>query len=395
MTNGESNGQMVTVPRAGEVARQEFGGSTLEVRGETSASAMAAQAKAAVESAYIMAMRRPRDIDQVRVRLLKACSRPVFADAARYERPVGKEKNEETGQWEDKIAEGLSIRFAEEAARNMGNLDVDSITLYDDARRKIVKFYAIDLETNTKWAKTITIEKIKEQRNLRKGQQAVGERINSYGDRVFIVEATPDDVTKKEGAEGSKAWRDQILRHVPADIKEECLQKIRQTVTDQAAKDPEGEKKKILDAFAGIGVEPVQLKEYVGHDLATLSPSEIVTLRGVFTAIRDGQVTWTTVLDQRRETTTDNGNGKKETASTPTTATPPVAQPAAQTTATVTPPSEKPAEPPKGQQGLAAVAAASRAGRQRQMTVQVEQPDGTTTTVTPPAEREPGGDDDK
>lgn len=74
-------------------------------------------------------------------------------------------------------------------------------------------------------------------------------------------------------------------------------------------------------------------------------------------------------------------------------ATPPAAQSPAQTTATAT--SEKPADPPKGQQGLSAVAAASRAGRQRQMTVQVEQPDGTTTTVTPPAEREPGGDDDK
>lgn len=380
MNGNESNGQLVTVPQPGQVSRTEFGGTQMENRAETSATAMAAQAKAAVEASFIMAMRRPRDIDQVRSRLLKACSRPMFADAARYERPVGKEKNEETGQWEDKIAEGLSIRFAEEAFRNMGNLDVDSITLYDDPRRKIVKFYAIDLENNSKWAKTVTIEKIKEQRNLRKGQSALGERINSYGDRVFIVEATPDDVTKKEGAEGSKAWRDQILRHVPADIKEECLQRIRKTVTDQAAADPEGEKKKILDAFTGIGVEPIHLKEYVGHDLGTLSPAEIVTLRGVFTAIRDGQVTWATIIEQKRETS--EGNGKKEPtppASAPTSMPPPAG-------------AQQPAvESPKGQQqgltGLAAQAKEKREGKEpKRMTVQVEGEDGKTTTVAIPGD---------
>lgn len=357
-TNG--NGQMVQVPKAGEIVRQEFHGTQMEVRAETSATAMAAAAKAAIEAAFIMAKRFPRDLDQVRVKLLKACARPKFAEAALYHRKVGKEKNEDTGQWKDKIAEDLSIRFAEEAARNMGNLDIDSITLYDDARKKIVKFYAVDLETNTHWAKTVTIEKISERRDLKKGQSALGQRINSYGDVVFILEATPDEVTKYEGAWASKSWRDQILRHVPADIKEECRERIRKTVLDKATADPEGEKKKILDAFAGIGVEPTHLKAYLGHELETTSPAELVTLRAIFTAIRDGQTTWAAVMD-------DDGEGPPKGKETP-----PAEQPKPPQTqaGAAAPPA---AETPQPRTTLTDVAAQSKAKREsKKITVVVE-----------------------
>ena len=70
---------------------------------ETTAGALAAQAKAAVEARYIMAMQRPRDWDQVRLSLLKECDRTNFAEVAIYRKPVGQG------------IEGPSIRFAEAA----------------------------------------------------------------------------------------------------------------------------------------------------------------------------------------------------------------------------------------------------------------------------------------
>ncbi len=114
-----SDPQMVKVPTAEITRREGFGEVESKLGGETAATSVAAAAKASIEAAYIMAMRRPRDIDQVRVRLLKACLRPGFAEAARYRRPVGREQNPDTGEWGQKIAEGLSIRFAEEAFRNL------------------------------------------------------------------------------------------------------------------------------------------------------------------------------------------------------------------------------------------------------------------------------------
>jgi pyruvate/2-oxoglutarate dehydrogenase complex dihydrolipoamide acyltransferase (E2) component len=283
------------------IERQEFGGVETRDVVETSSVAVAAQARAAIEASFVMAMRYPRSWDQVRAKLLGACERPLFADAAIFAKPVGKQQNENTGEWEDKIIEGLSIRFAEEAARNMRNLDIDSFGLYDDSRKKIVKFVVTDLESNVKWSKTVTVMKTTERRKLKKNQQPLGSRLNSYGELVYIVEATADDVAKQEGAEASKAWRDGILKNIPADIKEEAMAKCYATLENRMAVDPDGERKKLLDSYLAIGVDPLSLRDYVGHDLKTLSPAELIKLRKLFVAIRDGEVTWGDVLEGKIE----------------------------------------------------------------------------------------------
>ena len=332
--------QTVTVPNAGETSREEFTGKQLQRTGETASTALAAQAKASVEAGYLMAMRNPRDVDQVRAVLLKACERPAFARNARYSKPVGSEKNENTGEWEKKFAEGLSIRFAEEALRTMGNLLCEASAIYEDNRKKIVRFTTTDMETNAKWSKDITIEKTTERRQLKRGQQALGQRINSYGDVVYLVEATPDDVAKKEGAEASKALRDQVLKLVPADIKEEALSLIKRTIADATAKDPDAEKKRVMDAFSGIGIQPARLKEYLGHDLDTISPAELDDLRGIYSAINDSETTWAAVMAEKD----DVDAAKAADAQKPATGDP------------------KPAA--KGQQNLTDVAAASKAKRE-------------------------------
>lgn len=292
---------VVPAPAVGQVLRVDFGGTSVEAKGETAATASAAAAKAAIEASYIMAMRRPRVFDNVRALLLKACEHPQFAYLARFRKPVGHEQNEVTGEWEEKVAEGLSIRFAEEAARVMGNLNMDSVTVYDDAKKKMVRFVTIDLENNTTWAKTITIERTTERTKLKEGQQPLGTRLNGKGKPVFIVEATPAEVAKAEGAEGSKAWRDQILKSLPAHIKGECLQRINEVLEDDAAEDPDKKKKQVFDAFAVIGVMPVHLLEYVGHPLDMLTAAEVANLRTLYTSIEQGETTWAEISEHRRD----------------------------------------------------------------------------------------------
>lgn len=345
--NANGSAELVRVPQAGEVAQQGFSSGQLEVRGETATSTLAAQARAAVEARFVMALRRPRDIDQVRVKLLAACSRRGFAEAAWYSKPVGKQYNEETGKWEDKYAEGLSIRFAEEAARVMGNLMPETYAIYDDPRKRIVRIATTDLESNLIYVKDITVEKSVERRSLRKGQQALGERYNSYGEKVYIVVASDDDMNKKESAIISKVMRDQINRMVPSDIKEECQRKIFETMENAASQDPAAEKKKVMDAFAAVGIEPKHLKEYLGHDLDTLSPPEIVKLRGIYSAIKEGETTWSSIMEQKNE---GDGGGKPVDGDKPKE--PPKAE-------------EKPAEPQaKSKTSLADAAAKSKAKRE-------------------------------
>ena len=135
---------------AGVPALPEMGGQPHALAGvhETAISASAAQARASVEARFVMALHRPRDIDNVRVRLLKECKRPGFAEVARYSRPIGNTK-----------IEGPSIRFAEAAIRHMGNIDAQAHTIYDSAENRILRVEVTDLETNATYSKEITVRK--------------------------------------------------------------------------------------------------------------------------------------------------------------------------------------------------------------------------------------------
>lgn len=255
---------------------------------ETSAAAAAAREKAVVEARYIVAMKRPRDIDEVRVRLLKECQRPGFAEVAKYEKPVGREK-----------IVGLSVRFAETAIRLMQNIQVNVAVVFDDATRRIVRVEVTDLETNTPYGQDIPIEKTVERSKAGEDREVLGTRKNTQGRTVFIVAATEDEFMNKQNAAISKVLRNHGLRLIPGDILEECSRAIDKTYSDKAAQDPEGEKKKIVDAFASIGVRPAQLGEYLEHPLDAVVPAELTMLRRIYQSIRDGETTWVAVMEEK------------------------------------------------------------------------------------------------
>jgi hypothetical protein len=288
-------------PERGQVVRTGFGTAEVERAPETASAALAMQARAAVEARFVMALQRPRDMERVRVNILAACIRPFFAELAVYSKPVGKKKNDETGEWEQQYAEGLSIRFAEEAIRNLGNAMTESTTLYDDGQKRILRVSATDFENNVIHFKDITADKTVERRQLKPGQRPLGQRFNSYGDLVHIVEATEDEFATKIGALGSKALRDKILMLIPSDIQEEAKAICWRTNADKDAKDPEAARRAIIDSFAKVGVAPDQLAELIGHEMSTILPAELQKLRAIYSAINDGEATWGDVIGQKRD----------------------------------------------------------------------------------------------
>jgi hypothetical protein len=309
--NGKSEVRTIAVPKSGEVARQEFGASQLSRSGETASSAVAAQARAMIEARYIMAMQRPRDLDMARVKLLAACSRSRFAEVARYIKPIG-----------DGI-EGPSIRLAEEAARCLTNIAMDVVTIYDDAQRRIIRATATDLESNIPWSKDVTIEKTVERSYVKDGQTVVSQRINSKGKAVYVVLATDDEILNKENALASKAMRGNLLRLVPGDLLEEAMDTVYRTLNADAEKDPGAERKRVIDAFASLNIMPTHLKEYLGHDLDVTTPAELIALRSIYTAMKDGEATWADIIETRqREKSKDKpapqaGEGEGTPAVTP------------------------------------------------------------------------------
>ncbi len=271
---------------------QSFGEqtSTFAVQ-ETASSAIAAQSKAMVESRYIMAMRNPRNMDAVRQELLKECRRPSFANnkSAYYIKPIGKG------------VEGLGIRFVEVALRCMKNVLVETTMIFEDSLKEVHRVSVTDLEANITYPLDVRVSKTVERSKPNSDGSYLSVRKNSYGKDSYTVEGTDDDILNKRGALISKAIRTIGLRIIPGDLCDEAEDIIKHIRLDEAAKDPDAERRKIVDAFADIGVTATDLTGYLGHDLGKCSPAQIVTLRGIYGAIRDGEATWQTVIQNQAE----------------------------------------------------------------------------------------------
>lgn len=262
---------------------------------------LAAQAKAQIEARYVMSERHPRDLDVVREKLLKECRRPGFAAVARYLKPIGRG------------VEGPSIRFAETAIRLMGNISVDQMTVYDDRDKRIVRVIVVDCETNTPYSSDVTVDKTVERRNVKDTDEVLRTRTNSRGQMVHIISATEDDLLNKQNAMVSKAIRTNGLRLLPGDIVEECMVQVLATQANADAVDPELGKRKIYDSFSSVGVTVAQLKEYLGHESDALTQKELIDLRGLFAAIREGTTTWREVMEAKNKDTADPPPAKSST----------------------------------------------------------------------------------
>lgn len=313
--NNQSNGQALA-PRQNEMVRRDFGGVSV-TRQSGAIEAMAAKERAMIEARWTMALHRPRNIDNVRQDIIKECRRPGFAEVAIYERPVGRKKNEKTGEWEEATIEGLSIRFAEVAARCMTNLSVETQTVHDADEERRVRVTVTDLESNGTWSRDLTVRKTVERKFLKKGQRPLAERVNSYGDRVFIVEATDDEVGVKEAAAISKAARTLILRLVPGHLQDEAMAICKKVAADRDAKDPDAARNRVLDAFAGLSIKPSDLEQLLGHSTEQLTPAEIERLRKLYAAISSDEMTWQEALDGASSTRKEQpkGEAKSETKS--------------------------------------------------------------------------------
>lgn len=278
--------------------QQDFNGTSKQLAVvETASTAIAAQAKAMVESRYVMAMRNPRNWDQVRLDLVKECRRPSFANnkSAYYVKPIGQG------------VEGLGIRFVEVALRCMKNVLVETTMIFEDEGKEVHRVSVTDLEANITYPLDVRVSKTVERSKPMDDGSFISMRKNSYGKPVYTVPANDDDLLNKRGALISKAIRTIGLRIIPGDLCDEAEDIIKAIRLDEAAKDPDAERKKIIDAFSGIGVSATDLAEYLGHGIEKCSPVQIVNLRGIYGAIKDGEATWKTVMENKDA---QGGSGK-------------------------------------------------------------------------------------
>lgn len=282
-------------PGAGAMVKHGFGDTTMAVSAQLASEATIAQVQAQVQARCVMAMRNPRDWDVVRQQLLAECARPGFAEAAVYTLSWAKNSDGEP-------VTGLSIRFAEAAMRALGNIYPETRVVYDDGTKRIVAVTVTELERNVTLQKEVVIEKTVERRHLRQGQVALSQRVNSTGETTYTVLADEGSLAAKQASAESKALRTLLLRILPGDLADEARAKIDDVMRTRAAKDPSATRKALIDSFFALGVSADEVKRYVGHPLEQLTPAELVELRQVHAALRDGEAKWSELLEGKLET---------------------------------------------------------------------------------------------
>jgi hypothetical protein len=288
MSEHNSNGHAMAIarPSGNGIARQGFGGQEMERR-DSQAIAMAERAKAEIQAHFIVAMQRPRDLDDVRIRLLKHCSRKLFAERAEYAKPVGGQK-----------IVGPSIRFVETAIQEYGNAIAETTVVYEDDDKRVLRITVNDFERNVGYHDEAVIEKTVE-RSSPTGE-VLGQRTNSQGKVTYRVRATEDDLANKQAAAVSKKIRNLGLRILPADLVDEAMEACRETRKAKIAQDPDAARKSIADAFAALGVSPEQIADYIGGPIAQAGPADLDELRVIYVTLKDGEARWADVMEAKR-----------------------------------------------------------------------------------------------
>lgn len=281
----EERGAFVGSERSAVIRRSPLG---QEAEYSKESAVVAARIKAEIAARTIHALGHPRNFFDVRRAILDDCLRPEFAKVAIYRKPVG-----------GGYVEGLSIRAVEAMLSRWGNMYTNASTTYDDAEKRVIHISVSDLETNATHGREITIPKTTETLLLKPGQEAISQRINSAGKVTYLVRPTDDKLSDIEASHRSKVLRNEGLRLIPPDIKEEVLALCKKTRGSSDSADPGAARKELSDAFAEIGVMASRLEEFLGCPLAETSPPQLGDLRDMYRAIKDGDATFRDFMEAR------------------------------------------------------------------------------------------------
>lgn len=221
---------------------------------------MVARQAQEVQVAMLAAKRFPRDETSAINRIKATCQRPTLAEQAVYTYPRG-----------GKSVSGPSIRLAEAMAQNWGNIESGVIELGTANGRSEMMAYAWDMETNTRVAKTFSVE---HKRDTKQGRK-------DLTDGRDIYEATANFAARR--------MRACILAVIPGDVVEMAVVECKRTIAEADQRPVDEILAELLKAFKGIKVTQEQLEFFVGKQLTVLLKEDLVELRGVYKAISDGQ----------------------------------------------------------------------------------------------------------
>lgn len=238
---------------------------------EVGAASMAAREESEVKAAVVLARNFPRDEQRAFVAMQRSAKRPAFAEGALYSFRRG-----------TTAITGPSVKLAREMARCWGNLQHGIRLLSMDAEYGHVEGWCWDLQTNTRVASEAKFKRL-----IQRGGE--------------WVEPDERDLRELVARHGAVCVRNSILQLMAPDVVDElqrmCLDTNRKAAEGDIEEDRDQVLRSLAAAFSNTGVTTKMLEQYLGHALEVITPAELVDLRAVFTALRDGTAERTAYFD--------------------------------------------------------------------------------------------------
>lgn len=220
----------------------------------------ASRAIAEAQGKLVIAKRFPRDEVEAYAKAMEACQRPTMAAKAFYSFPRG-------GQ----TVEGPTIRFAEELARCWGNIDYGIKELSQDDGKSEMQAYAWDLETNAQSVQNFTNPHQREQ----------GKKMVNLTSQRDIYENNANMATRR--------LRSRILAILPSWFVEDAIEECKKTLAGRNDAPLIDRVKKMVVAFAKIGVTQEQIEKRLKKKIDTMNADDFVEYTGIYNAIKQGE----------------------------------------------------------------------------------------------------------
>lgn len=245
-----------------QTATQESADLALPSRAAEQAMTAAAIARKTqeVQAAMTVAKRFPRDESSSLTRILTACKRQGLAESAMYAYPRG-----------DQTVTGPSIRLAETLAQAWGNLDFGIEEIEQRAGESTVMAFCWDLETNVR-------------RQFIFQQPHV--RYSKIGGNVKLTD--PRDIYEMVANQAARRLRACILAIIPGDVIDQAVAACEATLKGGGAIPLIDRVRKMLVAFAELGVSQPMIEKRLNHKIEATSENELVLFRKIYKAIDDG-----------------------------------------------------------------------------------------------------------
>lgn len=213
-----------------------------------------------VQAAVFMAKRFPRDENQALSRIAQSCKRRGLAEKAIYTYPKGGQN-----------VTGPSIRLAEAIAQSWGNLQCGVVELSQEAGESTCMAYCWDIETNFRDAKVFTVPHTIQ---TKKGTKALTD---------------PREIYEHVANQGARRKRACILAVIPKDVVDTALEACQKTLASGYKEPLIDRLRKMAAVFQNEFSVPLEsIEKYMGYNLDSFTEMDMVTLRGVYTALKEG-----------------------------------------------------------------------------------------------------------